>query len=163
MARASDVERFWTYVVKGPSTDDCWIWVGAVGDDGYGRFWTAGDGTRQRTMRPQRFLYRHLTGVELTPDVMLLHRCDVPLCVHVDVDRDASHVRVGDAGENQRDAARAGRQRNRHTTERFASLTRADRVARSRRLRDTVREHGWDAELMARAMSGADSGQDTLW
>ncbi|WP_172407772.1 hypothetical protein [Microbacterium sp. AISO3] len=163
MGRMSDVDRFWSYVVRGPRRDDCWVWTGAVGDDGYGRFWTAGDGAGQRTMRPQRFLYRHLTGVNLTPDVMLLHRCDVPLCVHVDVDPAASHLRVGDAAANQDDAARAGRHRNRFTSERFASLPRADRVARARRLRDTVRDHGWDEERMTRAVSLVGFDHPTLW
>lgn len=32
-------ERFWKHVVKGPAVTDCWIWTGAGGDDGYGRFW----------------------------------------------------------------------------------------------------------------------------
>lgn len=161
--RAADVERLWKYVVKGPDADDCWIWTGAVGDDGYGRFWTAGDGTRQRTMRPQRFLYRHLTGIDLPPETMLLHRCDVPLCVHVDVDPNVSHLRIGGAVDNQRDAAHAGRQRNRFTIETYASLPRADRVARSRRLRDTVREHGWNPQLIARALSDAGTEHPTLW
>ncbi|MFK4114763.1 hypothetical protein ACI2K6_09050 [Microbacterium sp. NPDC006705] len=71
------------------------------------------------------FLYPHLTGVDLSPDVMLLHRCDAPLCVHVDVDPAASHLRVGDASANQDDAARAGRHRNRFTSERASDSTRA--------------------------------------
>lgn len=161
--RAADVERLWKHVVKGPDVDDCWIWTGAVGDDGYGRFWTAGDGARQRTMRPQRFLYRHLTGIDLPPETMLLHRCDVPLCVHVDVDPNVSHLRVGGAADNQLDAARAGRQRNRFMIETYATLPRADRVARSRRLRDVVRENGWNPQLIARALSDAGMEHPTLW
>ncbi len=162
-SKRADIDRLWTYVVKGPEPDDCWIWTGAIGDDGYGRFWTAGDGSGQRTMRPQRFLYRHLTGTDLPADVMLLHRCDVPLCVHVDVDPEVSHLRVGGASQNQRDAARAGRQRNRYTSEMFASLPRAERATRSRRLRDAVRDHGWNTDLIARALSGAGSDHPTLW
>lgn len=114
-------------------------------------------------MRPQRFLYRNLTGTDLPADVMLLHRCDVPLCVHVDLDPEASHLRVGGASQNQRDAARAGRQRNRYTSETFASLPRAERAARSRRLRDAVRDCGWSTDLIARALSGAGSDHPTLW
>lgn len=160
---ASDTDRFWQYVVKGPHTDDCWIWTGAVGDDGYGRFWTAGDGTRQRTMRPQRFLYRQLTGIDLPAETMLLHRCDVPICVHVEADTQESHLRVGNAKDNQRDTARAGRQRNRFTIERFGSLPRAARVARARQLRDVVRAYGWEPELIARALSGAGVDHPTLF
>lgn len=54
-------------------------------------------------MRPQRFVYRHLTGIDLPPSTMLLHRCDIALCVHVDVDPAVSHLRVGGAAENQLD------------------------------------------------------------
>ena len=32
--------RFWEKVIKGPGPSACWIWTGAIGDDGYGRFWT---------------------------------------------------------------------------------------------------------------------------
>ena len=159
----SDLDRFWTHVVKGHAVDDCWIWTGAVGDDGYGRFWTAGDGVTQRTMRPQRFHYRELTGVDLPPSTMLLHSCDVPLCVHVDIDQDVSHLRPGAAIDNQRDTARAGRQRNRYTIDRFGGLPRAERVAQSRRLREVVRTHGWDPELIGRALSLVGTEHPTLF
>lgn len=159
----NDVERFWRHVVKGPQPADCWIWTGAVGDDGYGRYWTAGDGVRQRTMRPQRFLYRALTGIDLPAETMLLHRCDVPLCVHVDVDPAVSHLRVGNAIDNQRDTARSGRHRNGYSIVRFASLPRAERVAQSRRLRDVVRAHGWDPDLIGRALSTAGTEHPTLF
>lgn len=158
-----DVERFWRYVVKGPSDADCWLWTGAVGDDGYGRFWTKQDAGGQRTMRPQRFLYRELTGIDLPPEVMLLHRCDIPICVHVDLDPQLTHVRLGNARLNQQDASRAGRHRNRFTVEPFASAGRAERVARSRRLRDAVRTHGWNPEEFSLALSAAGADQPTLW
>ena len=29
---------FWSKVLKGPRPDDCWLWMGAVPGDGYGRF-----------------------------------------------------------------------------------------------------------------------------
>jgi hypothetical protein len=34
---ASEAERFWAKVVRGPGERDCWIWTGAIADDGYGR------------------------------------------------------------------------------------------------------------------------------
>ncbi len=37
--RSSDVERFYSHVLKGPEPDSCWLWLGAISDDGYGRFW----------------------------------------------------------------------------------------------------------------------------
>lgn len=155
--------RFWSYVVKGPAPTDCWLWAGAVSDDGYGRFWTSIPGGGQRTMRPQRFAWRLLTGVDLPRSVMLLHRCDVPLCVHVDVEEALSHLRPGTARDNQDDAVRRGRHANRFTVERFATLPRAERARRSRTLRDAVRDHGWDPERIAHALSGAGEGAVPLF
>lgn len=60
--RISDSERFWSYVVKGPNPEDCWLWAGAVADDGYGRFSVTTNGSR-RAVRPHRFAYEELTGV----------------------------------------------------------------------------------------------------
>ncbi len=158
-----DVQRFWRYVVKGPADTDCWLWTGAVGDDGYGRFWTSLPGGRQRTMRPQRFLWRELTGEDLPPDVLLLHRCDIPLCVHVELDPHLSHLRPGTWRDNQDDAVRRGRQHNRFTVERFATLPRAERARRASQLRDSVREHGWDPDRIAAALAGANQNTPTLF
>lgn len=163
LRRRSEEERFWTYVVEGPAPDDCWIWTGAVSDDGYGRFWTNVPGVGQRTMRPQRFLYRALTGIDLPADDMLLHRCDVPLCVHVDLDPARSHLRVGDGRDNMLDRSRRGRAANGFSIERFAGLPRAERARRSRELRDGVRAAGWNADVIHHALSGAGPGQQTLF
>jgi hypothetical protein len=29
-----ELDRFFRKVIKGPAPDDCWIWVGAIADDG---------------------------------------------------------------------------------------------------------------------------------
>lgn len=114
-------------------------------------------------MRPQRFAWRELTGEDLPGSVMLLHRCDIPLCVHVDDDAELSHLRPGTAGENQADAARRGRQRNRFTVERFATLPRAERARRSAALRDVVRDYGWEPDKIAAALAGANENAPTLF
>lgn len=163
MGRLSELERFWSYVVKGPDASDCWLWSGAVADDAYGRFWTAKPGGGQRTMRPQRFAWRELTGEDLPPSVLLLHSCDIPLCVHVDVDTQLSHLRPGTLTENQADAARRGRHQNRYTVETFATLPRAERARRSRALRDVVRDYGWDRDRISAALAGAGEGATTLF
>lgn len=79
--RRAVADRVWEKVVKGPAPTDCWIWTGAIADDGYGRFWVTREGG-QRALRPQRYAYEDLTGEILTPSIILLHVCDVPLCVH---------------------------------------------------------------------------------
>lgn len=33
----AEVARFFSRVVAGPGRQDCWLWTGAIGDDGYGR------------------------------------------------------------------------------------------------------------------------------
>ena len=34
---SAELVRFESQVVRGPGSDDCAIWVGAIGGDGYGR------------------------------------------------------------------------------------------------------------------------------
>lgn len=159
----TDVDRFWSHVVKGPAADDCWIWTGAVGDDGYGRFWTRTPDGGQRTMRPQRFLWRALTGVDLPPEILLRHRCDIGMCVHVDVDPQLSHLHRGDQRDNMIDRSRRGRHANGFTVERFRTFPRAERARRSRELRNTVRAHGWNPDAIAHALSGAGDGAVPLF
>ena len=36
---AEELARFEALVVRGPGVDDCAIWKGAIGGDGYGRYW----------------------------------------------------------------------------------------------------------------------------
>ncbi|NQD86857.1 hypothetical protein HP499_03405 [Paenarthrobacter sp. CM16] len=54
MNQSKDAARFWAKVSKGPRENECWLWVRAVADDGYGRFTLNGDG-RTQAVRPHRF------------------------------------------------------------------------------------------------------------
>ncbi|MCU1632019.1 MAG: hypothetical protein JWM61_671 [Micrococcaceae bacterium] len=87
--RRGEADRFWEKVVKGPRPQGCWIWTGAVADDGYGRFWVTRDG-EQRALRPQRYAYEHLTGKTLHSGIVLMHVRDVPLCVHASAGGDTT-------------------------------------------------------------------------
>lgn len=156
-------DRFWSHVVKGPNRSDCWIWTGAIGDDGYGRFWLPRPDGGQRAMRPQRWLYEHLTGLALLPDVLLLHACDVPLCVHVDVDEAVSHLAPGTHRGNMLERVQRGRHRNEWTTLRTSGLPRSERVRLSRELREAFRDHGWDAAAVRACRTGIASDTPTLW
>src|SRR5699024_11421423 len=104
-----DEPRFWSHVVKGDDPSDCWIWTGAISDDGYGRYWTTAGG-RQKVLRPHRYAYQLITGHE--PQGHILHECDFPLCVHADIDADLSHLRDGTNAENVADRARRKRSGN---------------------------------------------------
>lgn len=156
-----DVDRFWSYVLRGPERDDCWFWTGAIADDGYGRFWTA-DPTRssgQHVHRPHRFAYVLATGDRLTPDELLCHGCDIPLCVRVATE----HVGLGDQRTNMLERTRRGRHASGSTIWRWRGISRAQRVARSRELRQVLRTHGWDRDRIHAVLTGQDSNTPTLW
>jgi len=41
--------------VRGPYRDDCAIWVGAIGGNGYGRFWVRRGGGERIMVRANRY------------------------------------------------------------------------------------------------------------
>lgn len=73
-------ERFWVTVLKGLGEGDCWLWTGAIADDGHGRFFVK-TGDRETSVRPQRYAYEEQAGVLLPAAVVLRHRCNIPICV----------------------------------------------------------------------------------
>lgn len=74
--------RFWEKVIKGPGPSACWIWVGAIGDDGYGRFWTQTPGSGQRMLRAHRAAAEIIYGREEITGHLVTHLCDNPLWKH---------------------------------------------------------------------------------
>jgi hypothetical protein len=162
MSGLSDAERFWSHVEKGPTADDCWIWTGAIADDGYGRFWTK-DGDGQRVVRPHRFAHELATGVELPGSVLLLHSCDVPICVHAVTDRAETHLVEGTHRTNMLDRVQKHRHANRWSAWKFNGLARTERVQRSRDLRTVVRAFGWDPERMSAALAGVEENYPRLF
>lgn len=144
----------------GPLPTDCWFWVGAIADDGYGRFSIRRDG-RERMVRPQRHLYEHLSGAALTSDVELLHTCDIPICVHVTMDPATSHLFAGDHASNMRD--REQKRRAGRLQVGMRGLSRKQLATRSRTLRDVVLTMGWNREAIAAVVSGAGLDQPVLF
>jgi hypothetical protein len=114
-------------------------------------------------MRPQRWLHEHLTGVAVPQKVLLLHACDVPLCVHVDLDQAVSHLAPGTHRENMLERTQRGRHRNGSTALRTISLARTERVRLSRELREAFRDHGWDADALRTCKTGIATNAPTLW
>lgn len=88
-------QRFWDKVEKrGP--DECWIWVGTLPADGYGRIQLGG--------RAGKYALAHRVSYEMEfgpiPDGMLAcHHCDVTACVN------PRHIFLGDQHDNMRDMA----------------------------------------------------------
>lgn len=80
LAPVSTKERFWAKVKKTP---DCWVWVGAIRETGYGAF----RGDDAETVRPHRYSFAEAYGY--MPDGDVDHRCGNRACVRPDHLRDA--------------------------------------------------------------------------
>ncbi|QZH69504.1 hypothetical protein K6L26_30975 (plasmid) [Mycolicibacterium farcinogenes] len=146
----AECARFCSYVVIGPEADDCSIWVGAIGADGYGRFFITRSGTGF-CVRPNRYALAMATGRPLSADVFALHDCDNPICVKISPPESVrQHVVAGTQSENM---LRMGRGRRGGGRPSIRGLGREARRERSVALRDAVRD-GWNAEAVREALLG---------
>jgi hypothetical protein len=156
VAGDAEVARFCGYVVEGPRDEDCSIWVGGIGADGYPRYFITRQGVGL-CVRPNRYALALTTGTVLGGDVFALHECDNPVCVKVSpCAARCRHVVAGTQQENMERMARARRGGGRPS---IRGIGRQARRARSVALREAVR-HGWDEQAVQRALLGADP---TLW
>ncbi len=106
-AHAAEITRFDKFVVRGPGAGACWIWCGALADDGYGRFWLNRNGVH-RVVRPNRYalaLAQHLTLGD--GDVAMHDVCDLPLCVRAEAI--GGHIVLGTQSDNLTRMGRTGR------------------------------------------------------
>ena len=79
---AAGVARFRSKIVAGPGDQNCNIWVGGIGADGYGRYFITRSGMGL-CVRPNRYVLALATGSAVGADVFALHECDNPVCVKV--------------------------------------------------------------------------------
>ncbi|GAA2429176.1 hypothetical protein GCM10009856_44970 [Mycolicibacterium llatzerense] len=161
---AEEIARFRSRIVAGPLDSDCWVWSGALSDDGYGVFRIRRDGVR-RVVRSSRYaLALSLGGKILAPTILALHTCDDPVCARVtplnDVERGiAEHVVGGTQRDNMERMVRMRRGGGRPAIiARGAGV--AARAERSRAIRAAVAD-GWDADRVYAALLG--TAQPTLW
>lgn len=147
-----EIERFHRYVVAGPGENDCAVWVGAVGSDGYGRF-RINRGGYLFCVRPHRYALALACGGLLDAGVLALHGCDNPICVRVG----EHHVAAGTQSENMTRMVRMRRGVNQGRP-RLGDL-RGARRERSVALREAVRG-GWDGDAVEAALLGE---HPTLW
>lgn len=156
---ADEIDRFWSYVVKGPRASDDWLWTGAIGDDSYGRFWVSRDG-RQRVLRPHRVALALAEGISIDLYPVVEHVvCDNPLCVRADGTM-LDHLIGSTQAANLSRIAQHGRSGARGYRSRL--LNREAMYRRSLALRSAVSD-GWDDDRIARALASVDQDQLALF
>ncbi|MBB4138071.1 hypothetical protein [Gordonia humi] len=152
IAHAHEIARFATYCVPGPREGSCTIYTGAIGDDGYGRFWVGRAGGPS-VVRAQRFAYAAVYGW-IDGGVVAMHECDNPICVRAG----AGHVVPGTQADNLAHMAHRGRGGGSGYGRGGTGLDRQARRARALALRDAVAA-GWDDRAVQAALGVAMPGQ----
>jgi len=120
-------DRFWPKVSK---TDDCWNWIGALDQHGYGRLNVNG-----KSEKATRVAWSICNGS--WPSMQILHTCDNPGCVRFD------HLYQGMPADNARDMT----ERRRHWSFRNPD----DHLAHMRRMRRCVNPLNHSGEKSHRA------------
>lgn len=160
---AAEIERFYRKVVRGPG-EHCWIWIGAIGDDGYGTFSITRDGV-ERTVRAHRYAAAYQLGIPIPYGAVAEHVvCDNPICVKADRDPHVGHVWPSTQADNLRRMARRGRGGGRPPwwVRRWSGLARHERAERSRALAAAVR-CGWDEAHVRRVLLAINPAQLSLF
>lgn len=93
------VIRFWAQTNK-REPNQCWLWVGATDNDGYGRM---GGGGRGKHLRAHRVSWELHNG-KINKGKFILHKCDNPTCVN------PKHLFVGTPKDNSEDMVTKKRQ-----------------------------------------------------
>lgn len=96
-------EKFWRYVEPEPNSG-CWLWVGAVGGNvpkwGYGKIKHEG-----KQISAHRVSWELHHG-PISPEILVLHKCDVTICVN------PGHLFLGSHRDNAVDRSNKDRGNN---------------------------------------------------
>lgn len=106
-----NAQRRARFAAKVHQTDACWIFLGAIGTDGYGRFWYANYDGQQRVVAAHIFAWEcaQPPGTTIDPATRRMHECNTTLCVRIG----DGHVITGTQRENIRYADTLGRRHGR--------------------------------------------------
>lgn len=152
---AAELDRFARFCMAGPG-DSCTIYTGAIGDDGYGRFWV-GRTPSPRVVRAQRFAVAAAVGA-ISGSVVAMHVCDNPICVRVGT----KHVVIGTQADNLAHMAAKHRGGGSGAGRGFTGLDREARHARAIAVRAAVAD-GWNAHRVREALGLAMPQQTALF
>jgi hypothetical protein len=94
------IEKFWSRVAKTNNENDCWNWVGASNNIGYGRFHNG-----KKLVYPHRYSYELKYG-DIPFGMLVCHSCDNPSCVN------PNHLWIGSHKDNSQDMINKKRGRN---------------------------------------------------
>lgn len=122
LATKENVDKFWEKVKK---TNNCWLWVASLTEDGYGRLLRQRNGER-RLFLAHRYAWL-LSNGEIPDGLCVLHTCDTPACVR------PNHLFLGTQLDNIDDMTAKGRAR---TTLRKLTVSQVDELRR-------LRKAGW--------------------
>jgi hypothetical protein len=97
------LKRFMDKVSPEPMSG-CWLWTGAVDQNGYGRIWSGGitDAGNKRALIAPRVSYQEHVG-PIPEGLVVRHICDNPACVA------PYHLEIGTMKQNVRDMIDRGR------------------------------------------------------
>lgn len=91
---------------------DCWIWVGARTNAGYGKLsFRFKRGPRKGTVKTvlaHRYAYQVFMEVRIAPKTVVRHTCDMKLCIN------PAHLIRGSVMDNNRDTVKRGRHGNQY-------------------------------------------------
>lgn len=96
----NEKHRFDAKVIEFPN--GCHVWIGAIGNSGYGKLGIGGAGGK--TVSAHRLSFEHVAG-PIPHGQFVLHRCDDTRCVN------PTHLFLGTHTDNMRDMRAKGRAR----------------------------------------------------